>query len=54
MREGKQINIEDLFCRMNTTLTGDPIFYEGVLSFPLDGTFINNEGHNIPYEPTLP
>lgn len=54
MREGKQINIEDLFCRMNTTLTGDPIFYEEVLSFPIDGTFINNEGHNIPYEPTLP
>lgn len=39
---------------MNTTLTSDPIFYEGVLSFPLDGTFINNEGHNIPHEPTLP
>jgi len=54
LREGKQVNIEDLFCRMNTTLTGDPVFYEGILAFPLDGTFISTEGHNIPYEPTLP
>ncbi len=54
LREGKQIKIEDLFCRMNTTLTGDPVFYEGILAFPLDGTFINTEGHSIPLEPTLP
>lgn len=39
---------------MNTTLTGDPVFYEGILAFLLDGTFINTEGHSIPLEPTLP
>lgn len=39
---------------MNTTLTSDPIFFQGILAFPLDGGFINTEGHNIPYEPDLP
>ena len=39
---------------MNTTLTGDPVFFEGILAFPLDGSFINTEGHNIPNEAALP
>jgi len=50
LNEGKQIEIEDFFCRMNTTLTSDPIFSDGALAFPLDGTFLNTEGNNFPSE----
>lgn len=53
LNEGKQIEIEDFFCRMNTTLTSDPIFSEGVLAFPLDGTFLNTEGNNFPSDSNL-
>jgi hypothetical protein len=39
---------------MNTTLTADPIFSDGSLAFPLDGTFVNTEGNNFPCDSNVP
>jgi hypothetical protein len=38
----RTIEIDDLKCNFNSTLTGDPIFVKNAIAFPIDGSFISS------------
>lgn len=41
--KGKSINIENIHCRLNTTLTHDPVFFKNSLAIPMDGSCIGQD-----------
>jgi hypothetical protein len=49
IKSGKKVDIANLECRLNSTLTSDPVFLPNVIAFPLDGSFINVTQDNILY-----
>lgn len=52
IRDGRKVDIENLQCRLNTTLTGEPIFVDNVIAFPLDGSFISSAVNSLPSDTT--
>ena len=49
IKSGKKVDIKNLGCRLNTTLTGEPVFLPNVIAFPLDGSFISTSQDDIIY-----
>lgn len=49
IKSGKKVDIKNLNCRLNTTLTGEPVFLPNVIAFPLDGSFISTSQDDIIY-----
>ena len=49
IKSGKKVDIKNLNCRLNTTLTGEPVFLPNVIAFPLDGSFISISQDDIIY-----
>jgi hypothetical protein len=46
MIKGRIVDVPSFECKMNTSLTADPVFYKNAIAFPMDGSFIGNNQSN--------
>jgi hypothetical protein len=51
--KGRSINIENIHCQLNSTLTSEPVFYKNTLAMPMNGSCIGQEPVSLGY-PLLP